>query len=225
MSEVEPQTQPEETPDETPDETPEAAPVEPTPDEEDGEHEEDGEQAGAPNEPEQEQPQALSEKQLEARLKRLDKASQTWRERVGTIMEADAAMLIPCPLCEQIIPGFVMPTPATPDRFPAVRAFMGDAEPQEWQQDPNTRTCQTCDGMGEVKTGSKVQSQTTLPCTDCGGKGWQGARPAVATSGPMAAQPLPDANGREDRPAPIIDPPDVAELKRRGYTVIDPVGA
>jgi hypothetical protein len=225
MSEVEPQTQPDETPDEmTPDE-PGHDDLDSGPNDEDAEEDAQTPDDPQPDKTKPEQPQALSEKQLEARLKRLDKASQTWRERVGTIMEDDAAMLMPCPLCEQIIPGFVMPTPATPERFPAVRTFMGDAEPQEWQQDPNTRTCQTCDGMGEVKTGSKVQSQTTLVCTDCGGKGWQGARPAVATSGPMAAVVTPEQNGADTPKPQGPEPPEAAKLRALGYTLIQPVGA
>jgi hypothetical protein len=225
MSEVEPQTQPDETPDETPEETPEAPPVAPTPDEEDEAAEAEEQAGAAPDEAEPEQPQGLSQKQLEQALGKLEREAERHAKRVGEIMGDEIELLLACPLCDPLTPGKIMPTPATPERFPAVRAFMGDAEPQEWQQDPNTRTCQTCAGMGEVKTGSKVQSQTTLVCTDCGGKGWQGQRPAVASTGPMAASPLPDVNGREDRPAPTIDPPDVAELKRRGYTVIDPVGA
>jgi hypothetical protein len=225
MSEVEPQTQPDESPElHSPGEY-EPAPVEPTPDEEDEANEEDGMPIGGTDEPEPEQPQGLSEKDLEKTFAKLDREAQRHKGRIEEIMGEDAAMLVPCVLCEPLMPGFVMPSPKTPERFPAVRAFMGDAEPQAWEQDPNTRTCQTCDGMGEVKTGSKVQSQTTLVCTDCGGKGWQGQRPAVAATGPMSAPPLPDANGQRENAPPTIDPPDVAELKRRGYTVIDPVGA
>jgi hypothetical protein len=174
---------------------------------------------------EPEQPQALSEKDMEQRLKRLDRSSKVWRERVGTILEGDAAMLVPCPLCEPLIPGFVMPTPQTPERFPSVRTFMGDAQPVEWQQDPNTRTCLTCAGYGVVETGSHVESQERLPCTDCGGKGWQGTRAPVAVTGPMAPAPAPEANG-DAKPTPVgPEPPEAAKLRAMGYTLIQPVGA
>jgi hypothetical protein len=225
MSEVEPQTQPDETPDDMTKDEPGHDDLDSGPNDEDAEEDAATPDDPQPGEAEPEQPQGLSEKDLEKTFSKLDREAQRHKGRIEEIMGEDAAMLVACVLCEPLMPGFVMPTPATPERFPAVRAFMGDAEPQEWQQDPNTRTCQTCDGMGEVKTGSKVQSQTTLVCTACGGKGWQGQRPAVAATGPMAAVPSPEANGQRETAPPTIDPPDVAELKRRGYTVIDPVGA
>ncbi len=183
----------------------------------------EGQEGEAESEPEQ--PQGVSEKQIEQVFKKFEKSSRVWRDRVATIMGGDAEVLLPCPLCDANIPGYVMPSPDVPDRFPAVREFMGDAQPADYQQDPNTRTCKTCAGEGVVETGSRVEDQKLLVCTDCGGKGWQGARPAVAASGPMAAQPPPDVNGQAEPTRQGPEPPEAAKLRALGYTLIQPVGA
>jgi hypothetical protein len=201
----------------------EPAPDELTPDEEEAAEQEE-QQGALPDEGEQEQPQGLSEKQMEQAFGKLERETTRHANRVQEIMGEDVAMLLPCPLCEPLIPGFVMPTPDTPQRFPTVREFMGDAIPEDWQQDPNTRTCVTCNGLGMVATGSKVEGQAQLVCTDCGGKGWQGQRaPTVA---PIIPAPLPEGNGGQTGPlAPApVDPPDVAALKAKGYVIIAPAG-
>jgi hypothetical protein len=203
-----------------PDETPpdeRATPIQP-PDEDEEAHEAE-EVEGAEGEPEPEQPQAVSEKQIEQVFKKFEKSSKVWRERVATIMGGDAEVLLACPMCDPLIPGYIMPAPDVPERFPAVRQFMGDAQPADYQQDPNTRTCMTCAGEGVVETGSRVESQRLLTCTDCGGKGWQGQRAPVATSGPMAPAPMPDANGQAEPVPQGPEPPEAAKLRALGYLV------
>jgi hypothetical protein len=204
--------------------TPIRPPDEPAPDEEEEAHEAE-EVEGAEGEPEPEQPQALSPKQLEQAFGKLERETERHSKRVHEIVGDDSEMLVACPLCDPLIPGFIMPTPATPERFPAVRQFMGDAQPADYQQDPNTRTCKTCAGEGVVETGSRVESQRLLACTDCGGKGWQGQRAPIPTSGPMAVQPLPDANGQSEVTPQGPEPPEAAKLRALGFTLIPPVGA
>ncbi len=170
-------------------------------------------------------PPALSQKQLEKALDKLDREAERHAKRVVEIMGEDVGMLLDCPMCDPLTPGKIMPTPQTPDRFPAVREFMGDAQPVEWQQDPNTRTCMTCAGYGVVETGSRVEGQERLACTDCGGKGWQGTRAPVAVTGPMAPQPVPESNGPAQKFSIEAEPPEAAALRAQGYTLIPPVGA
>jgi hypothetical protein len=76
-----------------------------------------------------------------------------------------------------------------------------------------------------VATGSRVESQRLLTCTDCGGKGWQGQRAPVATSGPMAPAPAQEENGTP--PVPMSDEVRKATetLRATGFTLIPPVGA
>jgi hypothetical protein len=209
-----------------PDETPpdeQSTPIQP-PDEDEEAHEAE-EVEGAEGEPEPEQPQARSEKDIEAIHNKLDREHKRHMSRIFEIMQGDVETLRPCPLCEPNMAGIVNMTPGTEQRFPAVREFMGDAQPADYQQDPNTRTCKTCAGEGVVETGSRVESQRLLTCTDCGGKGWQGQRAPVATSGPMAVQPLPDANGQSEVTPQGPEPPEAAKLRAMGYTLIQPVGA
>jgi hypothetical protein len=220
-------TEPVEVPAQPPEAVPEPEPETPAEAPDEAEEAEEPEQPDeAPDEPEapgQEQPQALSQKEVEARMKRLDKSAGVWRERVATIMEADAEILLPCPLCEPIIPGFVMPTPATPERFPAVREFMGDAQPRELRHDPDTHTCEVCDGEGVLDTGSHVDNQRELVCGYCGGRGWLGQR--RSTSPAAVPAPSPDANGVQTGPLapPPVDDPEVAALRAKGYVIIEPV--
>jgi hypothetical protein len=204
-----------------PDEQP--TPIQPPDEEEAGEEELIEGEPDAPDAPEQ--PEGLSEKQLEKALGKLDREAERHAKRVAEIMGSEIDLLIDCPLCDPLTPGKLMPTPATPERFPAVREFMGDAQPADYQQDPNTRTCKTCAGEGVVETGSRVESQRLLACTDCGGKGWQGQRAPVATSGPMAPAPMPDANGQAEPVPQGPEPPEAAKLRALGYTLIQPVGA
>ena len=171
------------------------------------------------------EPEGLSQKQLEQALGKLKREAERHSKRVTEIMGSEIELLLDCPLCDRLTPGQIMPTPATPERFPAVREFMGDAQPAEYEQDPNVRQCQSCAGQGMVATGSKVQGQEQLVCTDCGGKGWQGTRAPIVTSGPMAVQPLPDANGQSEVTPQGPEPPEAAKLRAMGYTLIQPVGA
>jgi hypothetical protein len=200
-----------------------ATPIQPPDEEEEGDEEE---RLAEPEElPEPEQPQALTEKDIEAIHNKLDREHKRHMSRIFEIMQGDVETLRPCPLCEPNMAGIVNMTPETEQRFPAVREFMGDAQPADYQQDPNTRTCMTCAGEGVVETGSRVESQRLLTCTDCGGKGWQGQRAPVATSGPMAPAPMPDANGQAEPVPQGPEPPEAAKLRALGYTLIQPVGA
>lgn len=211
----------------TPDVAPEPTPLAPDETDEDGEQEQEGEPA-APVAPDEHTPEGappVSQKEIEQVWRKFEKSSQVWRKRVAEIMGDAVEVLIPCPLCDDNIPGYVMPAPDVPERFPAVREFMGDAQPVAHEQDPNTRTCQTCNGWGEVETGSRVQGQSLLACTDCGGKGWQGVRAPVASSGPMAPAPMPESNGQGEATPQGPETPEAAKLRALGYTIIPPVGA
>src|SRR5882724_4490732 len=94
----------------------------------------EAEEAEVEQEPEPEpEAQALSQKDMEDRWKRIGKSAAVWRKRLPEVFEGDVEMFAPCPLCEPLTPGYVMLTPDTQERFPAVREFMGDAQPAEYQ--------------------------------------------------------------------------------------------
>jgi hypothetical protein len=228
---------------ETPDETtqgeetqeqdgPEPA-TEPTPEEEEAEAEEAEQVEGVPSEPgeaspseqppeQPAQPEGLSEKQIEAGFRKLDREAERHRNRVKEIMGEEYGVLLACPMCDQINPGYVMPTPEVPQRFPAVREFMGDSQPRELKHDQNLSRCQVCDGWGIVESGSRVEGQRELACTECGGRGWLGQRAGLALTTADQFAPTPANGAPSPVPASAGDPPDVAALKARGYMVIDP---
>jgi hypothetical protein len=216
---VEPQEPPEpdapvETP-ETPQEPTEAPDAPDTP----------GEREETPEEPEDAlssgQPQAKSEKDIEEGLKKLATSATTWRNRVFTIMGGDAQALIPCELCEPIIPGFRWPQ--VPDeRRAAVMLAIGFEPAPDLEPDKHAHACPDCHGHGKVATGSKVQGQDALPCLTCGGNGWMGerrqmtTRPAVAPVAPAPSNgPQPEAPLDPDREAAR------AAAQAAGFMVID----
>ncbi len=201
-------------PDEEPQETPPVTP------EGEAEAEEEGEQETEAAEQQEPQAQALSEKDVEKRIEKLSRERERHEKRLQEILESDVSMLVACPLCTPITPGYVMTTPDVPERFPAVRAFIGDAEPRDLRADSKATRCETCDGWGFVDTGSRVQGQSELPCVDCGGKGWTGER-VPAGQPPAYVPPTPlGANGPPTTEVAPPDPPEVADLKAKGYAVI-----
>ena len=219
-------TEPVEVPEHPDEPTPEDAPPEPSepqePSEEEQAEDETPEAPEAPPEGSDEQTQALSEKQVERAFQKLDKSASVWRRRVGEIMGADVAMLQDCPLCEPIIPGFVMPTPQLPERFPAVRTFIGDAQPRVLRRDPKTRQCETCGGEGVVDTDSHVAGQAELPCTDCGGKGWVGDRAPVAVSVTSVTHAAPATNGPSTPNVSTEEWAEIERLRAKGIVVYVP---
>src|SRR5258708_39986495 len=70
-----------------------------------------------------EQPEGLSQKQLEQALGKLEREAERHSKRVTEIMGSEIELLLTCPLCDPVTPGPIMPTPATPQRFSAVREF------------------------------------------------------------------------------------------------------
>jgi hypothetical protein len=163
-----------------------------------------------------------SEKGIEKVFDRLGKEAKRHRDRVSEIMEEDATLLLACPLCDPLIPGFVMPTPDVPERFPAVREFMGEAPKRELLPAGDAHTCGVCDGYGVVASGSKVEGQIEVVCKRCNGKGWDGPRAEQLTLPERLGVTYPTTNGPDVATATEVEPPEVAAVKAMGYQVIPP---
>lgn len=160
---------------------------------------------------------------MEKGVDRLAREAVRHRNRIEEIMGEDALVLQPCVLCEEIIPGFVMPPALDDARKAKVRVMIGDKEPAAWQADLHSRRCADCDGLGEVLTGSQVHGQETLPCVACKGKGWIGDHERGAVAPPPPPQ-LAEVAGNGPPPSGQgVEPPEVAALKAQGYTILDPV--
>lgn len=174
---------------------------------------------------------ALTPEQLEKRLTALGKEATRHMDRVAAIMEEDAVLLVPCPLCEPNIPGLVMAGMLKEERRENVRVFMGDAAKRELRRDPFSQRCEVCDGWGEVDTTAHVDGYAVLPCIPCSGRGVVGERFEGRPAPPATPALSPLANGGQGAsttppPAPAADlPPDVlAALRSRNMMAI-PLGA
>jgi hypothetical protein len=197
-------------------------------DEAEGEGAAEEEAGEAPEEPSEPQARALSEKQMEAIFDKLGREKDRHTKRLGEIMGDDVALLVECPLCDPAFPGFVMPTPETPQRFPAVRTFMGDAQPRELRPDPYSQPCDTCGGEGVCETPSRVQGKIEVVCLDCGGNGFLSVKRNVGPPPLPAPAPSPAFNGETttaSTPAmPQLSPQQLEEKRRAeaaGLIVLD----
>ena len=181
---------------------------------------EQGESAEAAQEP-----AALTEKEIEARIRKLDKLRETTASRVSDILGEDAIAYIPCPLCADGVPAFVPDVAggAVPaDVFAQVQRYLGLPDPETFAGHPNYRRCEACKGRGEVITGSTVPNYMLTGCPECGTKGYivEGQLPVPGA-----------ANGSSDAaPAPVTAtappdnlPPEAQRLKELGYMIVPPI--
>jgi len=124
-------------------------------------------------EPEAEQPSpAISEQELEKRMKQLDRSATSWRNSVSRIMEEDAQQLSPCPLCPDNLPGFVFADAIPAEHRQQVIEWLRGSDVPELQADPEAELCDVCAGHGNTLTGSLVPGNQTKMCGKCNGKGW-----------------------------------------------------
>lgn len=64
-----------------------------------------------------------------------------------------------------------------------------DAPPDHPPEDPYAATCKRCDGWGETLTGSRVVEYLSMPCPDCGGKGYDVRAPLAPPDGARPPEP------------------------------------
>lgn len=235
MSEVEQEVQEEDVtgpttvdPDEVP-ESPEAIPPDERPEDEPAEdeplHEEDDAQ-----EPQSAAPK--SDKEMEAVFRKLDKLRKDVATRVSNILEDEAVNLMECPLCAAVAPGYLWsPDVASlhEDQVTAIRLLLNLPVATDYKQSEAFRVCDKCDGLGRVRTGSKVQNHEIAECPRCFAKGYI----------PAPVQLVPGENGHShEQDASLTGPtvyggtvtqadPSTAaiieSLKDRGYMIVEPL--
>jgi hypothetical protein len=147
-----------------------------TPDEEDEDDAEPAAQA----------PVGVSIEELEKVRNKLERSATTWRNRVSELLGEEAQFLVPCELCDPIIPGFHFPAELEQPRDPmherlldVLREPMGP----EFQDDPYTRECTTCGGYGKTRTKGHVPGKTERVCPTCKGVGFQALDAPAPTAG------------------------------------------
>ncbi len=140
--------------------------------------------------PEPEPPAGMSIEELEKVRGQLDRSATTWRNRVSQLLGEEAQFLVPCELCDPMIPGFHWPaemvTPTSDVQARLLEVVQAPSAP-DYREDPFTNECTTCGGWGKTKTRSHVAGKTERVCPSCKGLGFR------ATDGP---QPAPATNGQ-----------------------------
>jgi hypothetical protein len=112
---------------------------------------------------------------LEEAFKEQEKAWKRYVSAVGKAFEEQANELVECPLCSAGVNGFLHVNDAghiDDDVKKAVQTFMGVTQEADYRFDPHHAACADCDGLGKVKSGSRVPNHELLTCATCKGSGY-----------------------------------------------------
>lgn len=121
--------------------------------------------------------------------------------------EADAIAAPPAPGVEPDPTG----EPVLPEGMKLCPVCTGaGAVPEFIHEDPQTETCSTCGGIGELVTGSLIPDQAVQRCRDCGGAGFVSKLPPV----PAYSQPPVEDTW-------TLTPADVQPVPLSSYPVYD----
>ena len=195
--------------------------------------EDDGQTGGEPaTEPE---PVAVrSDREMEKVFRDIERLRKDVAGRVGRIFAEDANELMDCPLCASVAPGYLWPPDVAPlaeEQITALRLLLNMPVATDYKQSPSFEPCGMCDGMGRVRTGSKVQNHEIAECPRCFAKGYV----------PTAIGPIGAVNGNGDEQDASMSGPTVyghelpqadpnvqsaiESLRDRGYMVVEPLQA
>lgn len=219
-------------------ETPEQETAEPNPDtqetpdtgpeqEEPGTTEEGGEQESPEEpieEPEQPEARAFDERAAEIRSGKLQNENVRHARRVSEIMEDDSTDLIPCPVCMGGIAGWIFPPEVqtlAPEAISRIRTVIGLPDYTTFKQSPDYRTCDGCDGLGEVITGSKVPGFEVQTCLQCNKQGF--LRVGLIQNGHVTEEYAQIPTGPQVYANDESSDPEIQHLRERGFTVIPPM--
>jgi hypothetical protein len=194
MAETEHEPEPELEPDET-----FVAPID-EPDEEELEAEHEAE------EEHDREHEAEQEASSTAIVRALEREHTRHANAVAKALGVERTELYDCPTCEGV--GFT-PEPLEPE--------------PELVQDPYLERCERCGGTGEVKTGAARVALWKVPCMGCAGSGYV-TKPEQPTAGADYGNGAPGY--APPTPAPVFSPADaaeVADLRAKGYTVLEPI--
>lgn len=134
---------------------------------------------------------ATTPEEMERKLRALEKQGEKHAAAVQRIMGDDFSDLIANPI--DFTPGFILNpqlAPLPPDALHALDVILGRAGVDGYPVDESRQRCETCDGFGMLRTGSRVQNQDALPCRKCMGNGWV-EKMATATN----VTPMPNVTG------------------------------
>lgn len=180
-------------------ETPEA-PVEPAEgDELEGEDEEpaeplegdDGEQGEPEGEPE---PEGLSAEEVDRIIGKIERSGETWTKRALELAEEAEQQIVRCPVCLASVPGFIFHpqvVPLSESQTEGAKALLGLSSGPAYKQAPTAQPCPTCDGLGKVRTGSRVDGKDLTTCPECRGLGFVGELANLTPAQAAGEEPVP----------------------------------
>lgn len=181
--------------------TEEVIAAEMTPDAEETPDDEEETEETEPEDVEEAAP-GLSQKQIEQRWERIGKAGLAYINRLQGILAEDFGDFRLSPLSLPGMPGFIFDPNVVPlddEIVRNVRELFGDPSPVERLQATDAFTCPSCNGVGEVLSGSQVPKYRVVLCLDCEGKGFKG--PREIKGGTPTAQ-LPSQAGQQPEEVP-----------------------
>src|SRR5215469_2353011 len=181
----------------------------------------------APDEPQE----AATDDAAEAKGKEWDRVAKYLAKNVGDIEGDDAIYKVECPCCRsQGTPGYIDPRMgADPEIVGPVLAWFGMRSDDDYAKDNYSRECDECRGLGETLSGSKVAGRDKLVCFRCKGNGWvavgdeRGAGLGGFANGPTSAAASSGATPAPSYMPDGTEPPEVTELREKGYIVMPPV--
>lgn len=117
----------------------------------------------------------LTPEEIEKRYAKAEKATVAYAKRIGDALGELADELTPCPLCPDVHKGFVNIADAgrVPEQVKdVVMLFLGFATAEQFAASQDHRQCSACEGLGKVKSGSRVAQWEALTCPACKGYGF-----------------------------------------------------
>lgn len=196
MSETENEQPEEQEPEET-------QPVDDDPDQDEGAEDDDAPAEPEP-EPANEQP---SDEERSKMFAKIDGSFNTYKRAVERNLEDELPDWMFCPLCASgSVPGFFNKHDLgrVPEDVQAnVMTVLGFARETQYPASPSTSTCDACDGLGKVTTGSRVAEHMTITCGKCKGYGYvppPGFSANVAGGNGRAEEAVAEALAELDQP-------------------------
>lgn len=117
----------------------------------------------------------LTDMEAEKRAATAEKRWATFAKTISSIYEEEGQYLYECPLCPSQHKGFVdirFAGMVPDDLQQAVTSYMRGAEQVAYHDDPDTRQCGRCGGLGKTRTGSQVPANDLITCQACKGYGY-----------------------------------------------------
>jgi hypothetical protein len=181
----------------------------------------DGEPEEAQEPPAFEPPPGLTEKELEANYKKIERARTTFHNRISEIMGEDAQQLVACPACSHFVPGLIFPVEFDDVQKVALWHYMGLPDPNAIEQASDRHECAACKGKGQLRSGSQVPEYAIVNCRACQGKGYtDDVLPVAGTNGTNVTV----TTGLHDQTPPMPEDPAWIEAARAaGYTIVPPM--